>query len=94
MAIDVTSWLHQLDLAQYAATFRKNDVDGDVLPHLTAEDLTTIGVTSVGHRRKLLFAIAELSAETGPQLGPGNKRRRPCLFPRQRQCRRKPNGAN
>ena len=46
------------------ATFRENDVDGDVLPHLTAEDLTTIGVTSVGHRRKLLFAIAKLSAET------------------------------
>ena len=73
MAIDVASWLHQLGLAQYEATFRENDVDGDVLPHLTAEDLTTIGVTSVGHRRKLLFAIAGLSAEAAAPVGTGTQ---------------------
>jgi hypothetical protein len=60
MAIDVASWLQQLSLAQYEPAFRNNDVDGDVLPDLTAEDLIAIGVTSVGHRRKLLSAIAVL----------------------------------
>ena len=30
------------------------------LPDLTADDLIGIGVTSVGHRRKLLAAIAAL----------------------------------
>jgi class 3 adenylate cyclase len=62
MAIDVASWLQQLGLAQYEPAFRDNDVDGDVLPDLTADDLISIGVTSVGHRRKLLSAIAALGA--------------------------------
>jgi class 3 adenylate cyclase len=62
MAIDVAGWLEQLGLAQYAPAFRDNDVDGEVLPELTAEDLISIGVTSVGHRRKLLSAIAALGA--------------------------------
>src|SRR5690349_15356303 len=61
MAIDVASWLQQLGLAQYEPAFRDNEVDGDVLPDLTAEDLIAIGVTPVGHRRKLLSAIAALS---------------------------------
>jgi hypothetical protein len=38
--------------------FRDNDIDAEVLLKLTAEDLISIGVTSVGHRRKLLDAIA------------------------------------
>ena len=62
MAIDVASWLQQLGLAQYEPAFRDNEVDGDVLPDLTAEDLIGIGVTLVGHRRKLLSAIAALGA--------------------------------
>jgi class 3 adenylate cyclase len=37
--------------------FRDNDIDADVLLKLTAEDLISIGVTSVGHQRKLLDAI-------------------------------------
>jgi class 3 adenylate cyclase len=60
MAIDVASWLQQLGLAQYEPAFRDNAVDGDVLPDLTADDLIAIGVTAVGHRRKLLSAIAAL----------------------------------
>src|SRR5882672_10261478 len=62
MAIDVASWLQQLGLAQYEPASHDNDVDGEVLPELTAEDLISIGVTSVGHRRKLLSAIAALGA--------------------------------
>jgi class 3 adenylate cyclase/tetratricopeptide (TPR) repeat protein len=62
MAIDVASWLQQLGLAQYEPAFRDNAVDGEILPDLTAEDLIAIGVTAVGHRRKLLSAIAALGA--------------------------------
>ena len=60
--MDIAAWLRGLGLEQYAAAFRDNDVDGEVLPELTAEDLISIGVTSVGHRRKLLSAIAALGA--------------------------------
>jgi class 3 adenylate cyclase len=58
--VDVAAWLHDLGLARYVPAFRDNDVDAEVLPKLTAEDLISIGVTSVGHRRKLLDAIAGL----------------------------------
>jgi hypothetical protein len=58
--MDVAAWLRGLGLEQYASAFRDNDVDGEVLPELTADDLISIGVTSVGHRRKLLAAIAAL----------------------------------
>ena len=52
MAIDVASWLQQLGLAQYEPAFRDNEVDGDILPDLTAEDLIGLGVTLIGHLRK------------------------------------------
>ena len=51
MAIDVARWPQQLGLEQYEPAFRDNDIDGDVLPDLTAEDLIGMGVTSIGHRR-------------------------------------------
>jgi hypothetical protein len=58
--MDVAAWLHSLGLEQYAPAFGDNDVDGEVLPELTADDLIGLGVTSIGHRRKLLAAIAAL----------------------------------
>src|SRR4029453_4800978 len=61
--MDVVAWLRGLGLERYAPAFRDNDVDGEVLPELTAEDLISIGVTSVGHRRKLLAAITALRDE-------------------------------
>src|ERR1700730_12013453 len=61
--MDVAAWLRGLGLEQYEPAFRDNYVDADVLPDLTAEDLIGLGVTSIGHRRKLLSAIAELGAE-------------------------------
>ena len=61
MEIDVRTWLEGLGLGEYAAAFEENFVDGQVLAHLTADDLKDIGVTAVGHRRKLLEAIAKLS---------------------------------
>ena len=64
--MDVADWLRKLGLEQYEPAFRENDVDAQVLPRLTAEDLISIGVTSVGHRRRLLDAIAALGGETPP----------------------------
>src|SRR5262245_26366043 len=63
MSIEITEWLRALGLEQYEPALRANDVDAEVLPKLTADDLISIGVTSVGHRRKLLQAIAALGAE-------------------------------
>ena len=58
--MDVAAWLQDLGLERYVPAFRDNEIDWEVLPKLTAEDLREIGVASVGHRRKLLDAIAAL----------------------------------
>lgn len=60
--MDVAAWLRGLGLGQYEQSFRENDVDAGVLADLTAEDLIGLGVASIGHRRKLLAAIAALRA--------------------------------
>jgi len=60
--VDVAAWLKNLGLGQYEAAFRDNAIDGDLLASLTAEDLKDLGVTIVGHRRKLLDAIATLNS--------------------------------
>jgi len=61
--MDIQAWLRGLGLGQFEATFRDNEIDDTVLLSLTAEDLKDLGVTLVGHRRKLLDAIAVLRAE-------------------------------
>ena len=55
-----TDWLERLGLVQYAQRFAENDISFSVLPDLTDQDLKDIGV-SLGHRRQLLRAIAELT---------------------------------
>src|SRR5262245_56864371 len=62
--LGVGTWLSSLGLERYEQAFRDGDVDADVLPELTAEDLIGLGVTSIGHHRKLLAAIAALRAES------------------------------
>jgi class 3 adenylate cyclase len=61
--MDIGAWLRGLNLERYEGAFRENDIDTEVLPDLTADDLTAMGVTSVGHRRKLLAAIVALKSE-------------------------------
>jgi hypothetical protein len=61
--MDIVVWLRSLGLAKYEALFRENDIDETVLLTLTAEDLKELGVTSFGHRRKLLDAIAALRSD-------------------------------
>jgi SAM domain (Sterile alpha motif) len=52
--MDVSAWLRGLGLERYAPAFRDNDIDPEILPELTADDLIGLGVTSIGHRRKVL----------------------------------------
>src|SRR5258705_11307306 len=63
--MDVAEWLQGLGLERYTPAFYDNEIDERVLPNLTTEDLKDLGVTLVGHRRRLLDAIAALGAE-GP----------------------------
>jgi class 3 adenylate cyclase/predicted ATPase len=58
--MNVAAWLRSLGLERYEQSFRDNDIDVDLLPELMADDLIGLGVTSIGHRRKLLAAIAAL----------------------------------
>jgi class 3 adenylate cyclase len=61
--MDIVVWLRSLGLGKYEAIFRENEIDESVLPDLTTEDLKELGVTALGHRRKLLAAIAALRAD-------------------------------
>ena len=62
--MEIGNWLQGLGLAQYEPAFRENAIHKEVLPKLTSEDLKEIRVVAIGHRRKLLEAIAALGAET------------------------------
>src|SRR5262245_6681285 len=74
----IADWLNKVGLGQYAQGFADNGIDASVLRDLTDDDLRTIGV-SLGHRKKILRAIAELDeaglakigeAEFGPEPAP------------------------
>ena len=61
--MDIAAWLRGLGLEQYESAFRVNEIDEGVLPSLTSEDLREIGVVPIGHRRRLLDAIAALGTQ-------------------------------
>jgi class 3 adenylate cyclase/predicted ATPase len=67
--MDVAAWLRGLRLEQYASAFADNDIDGEILAELTADDLKGLGVASIGHRRKLIAAIAALRSGTASTPG-------------------------
>jgi class 3 adenylate cyclase len=68
--VDVGEWLQALGLGQYEATFRENDLDAKLLPNLTADDLKELGITSLGHRLRLLEAITALRLKDTQADGP------------------------
>jgi class 3 adenylate cyclase len=76
--MDVGLWLRSLGLGQYEAAFRDNEIDGEVLPKLTAEDLKDLGVAVVGHRRKIMSAIEALIA---PSSAPAEAAKAPSPTP-------------
>jgi predicted ATPase/class 3 adenylate cyclase len=60
--MDVGAWLRSLGLGRYEAAFRESELDADVLPELTEFDLEGLGIP-LGHRKRLLKAIAALGPE-------------------------------
>lgn len=56
----VRTWLDSLGLGRYAPIFEIHEVDDEILPLLTLEDLKDMGITAVGSRRKLFCAIQKL----------------------------------
>ena len=75
MSNPVAKWLDGIDLGQYLPQFAENDIDIDILPDLSEEDLEKLGV-SMGHRKKMLRAISLLDSDesldepAGPTLPP------------------------
>lgn len=60
----VKEWLTELDLAAHAVAFEENAIDWEILAELTDGDLRELGVTTLGHRKKLLKAISRLAEES------------------------------
>jgi class 3 adenylate cyclase/predicted ATPase len=63
--MDVAAWLRGLSLERYEAAFRDNAIDLEILPELTEADLEKLGVL-LGHRKRMLRAIAALDAAKPP----------------------------
>src|SRR5580704_11330359 len=89
--MDIGAWLRSLGLGKYEAVFRENEIDETVLPSLTAEDLKELGVTALGHRRKLLDAIAAIRSDASgktPSVAPATTSSEPSARPEDRAERR------
>jgi class 3 adenylate cyclase/tetratricopeptide (TPR) repeat protein len=80
-AVDIAGWLRNLGLERYEVTFRENDVDAEVLRNLNDADLKEIGIASLGHRRRLLQAIAALRLEGTPAGNPARSPPSPAASP-------------
>src|SRR5262245_30473783 len=65
---DINAWLTELGLDAYAQRFAENHIDFTVIRELTDQDLEKLGVDSLGHRRKLLRAIAEIGKDKTPKV--------------------------
>src|SRR5207245_10170023 len=65
-AAELAEWLGRHGLGQYAQTFAENNIEFSVLPDLTENDLEKLGISSLGHRKKLLRAIEALTAARQP----------------------------
>jgi class 3 adenylate cyclase len=64
-AVDIAAWLSGLGLERYVEAFEANHIDAAVLRTLNTDDLKELGVTSLGHRKKMLDAIAQLRELAG-----------------------------
>jgi hypothetical protein len=86
--MDIVVWLRSLGLGKYEAVFRENEIDETVLPNLTAEDLKDLRVSIVGHRRKLLDAIAALRSDTSAPRPSGDLKTAPAAPSASPDCSR------
>ena len=72
-ANNLNKWLNENGLAQYADVLEKNAVDLDVLPELSEQDLTDLGIP-LGHRKRLLKALREsFGSHSVPTASPANE---------------------
>ena len=69
---DLQLWLEEIGLAQYADLFGKNDIDWEILPDLTEQDLAQLGV-SLGHRKKLMKSIRACVSSQAPHQSDENR---------------------
>jgi class 3 adenylate cyclase len=63
MATTVLDWLEELGFGRYSEAFAENNIDFDLLADLNDGDLEKLGGASLGPRKLLLRAIAELGAD-------------------------------
>ncbi|ETO16911.1 hypothetical protein RFI_20426, partial [Reticulomyxa filosa] len=57
---DVNQWMKEMGYPEYATIFLENNIDGKILLDLNKEDFTSLGITSVGHRKALERQIQQL----------------------------------
>jgi len=74
--MDVRGWLIELGLGEYAEAFAANHIDEAILRDLAPEDLRELGMASLGHRKRLLEAIAALRARPARASGSNQAERR------------------
>jgi predicted ATPase/class 3 adenylate cyclase len=69
----IAEWLAKIGLSEYTERFVENAIDLSVLSDLTDQDLKDLGML-LGHRRKMLRAIAELRGEAAPAPQTGDRK--------------------
>jgi hypothetical protein len=90
--MDVAAWLSGLGLEQYAELFRENDIEGEILYGMTAEDLKGLGISSFGHRRRPSTRSPPSGESPRRVMWPSQRRVQHLLSPPLRQSM--PNGAS
>src|SRR6516164_10019358 len=73
----IADWLEKLGMSEYAQRFADNDIDFSILGDLTDQHLKDLGVASLGHRLKILRAIAELDRQEATAAPPAAARAPP-----------------
>ena len=68
----IAEWLASIGLGEYSQCFAENAIDLSVVPDLTEQDLKDLGVF-LGHRRKMLRAIADMKGSVLATPLPGPK---------------------
>lgn len=65
---DVGTWLNATGLGAYVKIFAKNEIGGEELLDLTESEVTSLGITKLGHRKKIMSSI-KLLQENGTLVG-------------------------
>nr|XP_023676453.1 caskin-2-like isoform X7 [Paramormyrops kingsleyae] len=81
MPSDLTEWLSAIGLPQYHKKLSENGYDSiSIVKDITWEDLQEIGITKLGHQKKIMLAVKRLSdiqkAHSQAEAGQGTLRRK------------------